>query len=149
VEQNTATRVPTNAIWLGGLGALPFIGLALLSILTDFNDAAALLALSAYGAVILSFLGGIHWGLAIGRAPNAPSTSALILSVVPSLVGWVGLLLDRQTGLLLLAAGVAAMFFVDANLTRRGLAPAWYPRLRLPLTLTVVTCLFATAVLAA
>ncbi|MFK7888762.1 MAG: DUF3429 domain-containing protein [Gammaproteobacteria bacterium] len=148
MEQNTATRVPANAAWLGGLGALPFIGLALLSIFSNLNDALALLALSAYGAVILSFLGGIHWGLAIGRAPDAPSTAALILSVVPSLIGWVALLLERELGLLVLAAAVAAMFFVDTNLTQRRMAPIWYPRLRLPLTLTVVTCLLGSALAA-
>lgn len=147
MEQGTLTPVPVNAAWLGGLGALPFIALTLLVLVTDIDDARALQALSAYGAVILSFLGGIHWGFALARAPGSPSTSALVISVMPSLFGWCALLLERKTGLFVLAAAVIAMFFVDGALTRRGLAPAWYPRLRLPLTIIVAGCLLGAALL--
>jgi uncharacterized membrane protein len=147
VEQHSSNRVPVNAAWLGGLGAVPFIGLALLAVVTDIDDARALQALAAYGAVILSFLGGIHWGLALARTPAAPSTNALILSVVPSLVGWCALLMERRSGLILLALTVIAVYFVDAALTRRGQAPAWYPRLRLPLSFIVSSCLLGASLL--
>lgn len=141
--------VPSNAAWLGALGALPFMALAGLSSFMRPDNAWALYALATYGAVILSFLGGIHWGMAIGRSNQMPATSALVLSVVPSLVSWGALLLSPRSGLLLLAAAVGAMFFVDANLTRRGLAPPWYPRLRLPLSIIVATCLLIGAWFAA
>ena len=58
----------------------------------------------------------------------------LVLSVVPSLVAWASLALPRPLdacalGLLLLAWGV-----VDQDLPRRGLAPAWFGRLRVILS---------------
>ena len=61
------TKVPSAAGWLGGLGAAPFIGLA--GAIPFLNGAPRMFvaqALVAYGATILSFLGGVHWGLAIG-----------------------------------------------------------------------------------
>ena len=138
-------NVPPSAAWLGGLGALPFIGLAGAA---PFLDSAPRLfvvhALVAYGAVILSFLGGIHWGLAIASQSNADHPelrTRLILSVVTSLAAWVALLFPEKTGLLTLAAAIAAMLWVDIRATRAGHAPQWYPKLRIPLTCVVVAAL--------
>jgi hypothetical protein len=142
------TMVPASAAWLGGLGAVPFIALAGAS---PFVDEAvrpsAIQALLAYGAVILSFLGGIHWGLAIAAAISQAGTLAarLTLSVMPSLAGWVALLLAGRAGLLLLAIAVAAMLMVDLRATRRGEAPLWYPKLRIPLSGVVVLSLLVGA----
>ncbi len=91
------TKVPLSAAWLGGLGALPFISLAgAMPFLAGGPRSLAADALVAYGATILSFLGGIHWGLAIGTQtigtqggagrPKLPAR--LILSVIPSLAAW-------------------------------------------------------------
>ena len=65
--------VPQSALLLGYAGALPFIGcvvMALAGLLMP--PPVALLWLVAYGACILSFMGGIHFGLAIA-APQSPS----------------------------------------------------------------------------
>ena len=139
-------KAPPSAAWLGGLGALPFIGLA---VAAPYLDSAPRLfvihALLAYGAVILSFLGGVHWGLAIVSGSNADHPALrtrLILSVIPSLVAWAALLAPEKTGLLILAAAVAAMLWVDIGATRLGHAPQWYLKLRIPLTCVVVAALF-------
>ena len=65
---------------------------------TDISAGAddARFGLRAYGAVILSFLGGIQWGLAIRNSDgNARTrqglTPILTVSIVPSLIGWTGL----------------------------------------------------------
>ncbi len=93
----------------------------------------------AYGAVILSFLGGIHWGLAIAsNHGNGDLPRRLFVSVAPSLVAWAGLLLPLRVGLLVLAAGFAAVLYVDVRATRAGEAPPWYPRLRGPLSAAVL-----------
>ena len=138
-------NVPTSAAWLGGLGALPFIALAGAA---PFLDSAPRLfvvrALVAYGAVILSFLGGVHWGLAIasqGDAAHQALRTRLIVSVIPSLAAWVALLFPERIGLLILAAAIAAMLWVDIRATRAGHAPQWYPKLRIPLTCVVVAAL--------
>ena len=59
-------RLPTFAILLGLAGLLPFAACSLgaLSLEPDQADR-ALLALVAYGATILAFLGGVHWGFAL------------------------------------------------------------------------------------
>ena len=98
----------------------------------------------AYGATILSFLGGVHWGLAIvfqSGADDPELRNRLIVSVIPSLAAWVALLFPEKTGLLMLAAAMAAMLWVDLRATRAGNAPQWYPKLRIPLTCVVVAAL--------
>lgn len=148
--QTERAAVPVMAAWLGGMGALPFVALAVAVIgLDGVTRALAVQALLGYGAVILSFLGGIHWGLAIapGGPPAAPELGTrLAWSVVPSLVGWAALLVTPVTGLFALAAAFAAMLGIDLRATRLGAAPAWYPRLRVPLTMTVVASVLAAAV---
>ena len=135
--------VPPAALVLGYAGVLPFLGCALaMWLLPPAGAAAADLALRGYGAVILSFLGGAHWGLGMaGHGGGGTGPTRLGAAVVPSLVGWVGLLLPAVAGLAWLALAFAGQYAADRAATRRGLAPGWYPRLRLPLTLLVVACL--------
>ena len=148
--QREETAVPPASAWLGGLGAVPFVILAATQLgLDGLPRAVVIQALLSYGSVILSFLGGIHWGMAI--APRAtPDTAGLGLrlawSVVPSLVGWAALLVPPITGLLALAAAFAVALGVNLRATKLRAAPAWYPRLRVPLTLTVVTALLVAAI---
>jgi len=141
------------AAWLGGLGAVPFIVLALAMVVPAGAPRDVLgPVLVAYGAVILSFVGAVHWGLAIAPAATAdPAGLRLRLggSVVPSLVGWVALLLPTAIALFALAAAFAAMLAIDLGATRLGAAPAWYPKLRLPLTVAVVASLSLAAAVVA
>ncbi len=136
-------RIPPAAAWLGAAGVLPFAFLAGAGvILVGSLEEKAILALAAYGAVILSFLGGVHWGLAIGDAGTANqervSYRRLAISVVPSLVAWCALLLPTVATLPVLAAAFAAMLAVDWRLAGKTEAPSWYPKLRWPLTAAVV-----------
>ncbi len=43
--------------------------------------------------MILAFLGGVHWGFALPEPSGRADRARLGLGVVPSLVGWVALLL--------------------------------------------------------
>ena len=72
---------------------------------------------------------------------DGPSFSRLGASVVPSLLGWGAVFLPASVGLLTLAGGFLAMLFFDWHASQQGRAPAWYPRLRWPLTATVVASL--------
>ncbi|MFC3230591.1 DUF3429 domain-containing protein [Marinibaculum pumilum] len=139
-------RVPAAALWLGLAGALPFLALAAALFLAppDLRPVAQQ-AIAGYGAVILSFLGGIHWGLALQA--GRPLWSRLGPAVLPSLLGWAALLLAPVPGLLLLAAGFIAMALADHRAARAGAAPDWYPRLRWPLS-GAVTASLCLAVLA-
>ncbi|MEQ9315561.1 MAG: DUF3429 domain-containing protein, partial [Henriciella sp.] len=57
------------------------------SVLEPPTNATAGLWLQTYAAVILSFLGGIRWGMALKDEGAGGGT--LALSVLPSLAGWV------------------------------------------------------------
>lgn len=144
--------IPSAAAWLTGLGIIPFPFLALLA--TEAAPWAAdhaRMALLVYGAVILSFIGGIRWGFAL--APGVYGLAgqglwpALASGVAPSLLGWLALLLPATYAEWVLAAGFAAMLVCDCRLIRRGEAPAWYGRLRWPPTLAAVASLLASALI--
>ena len=67
-------KLPSIAMLLGIGGLIPFIvcGLGALANPPP-NDELSLMALIAYGAVILAFLGGVHWGFGLDEAGTAPS----------------------------------------------------------------------------
>lgn len=139
--------VPSAALWLGGAGALPFVAFVGTALLAPGGLAdSAQHALAIYGAIILSFLGGIQWGLAIsgpigdadGGAASNRLYRRLTISVVPALLGWTGLLLPRDVGIVVLATAFALVLIFDLHAARSGDAPPWYPRLRWPLTLIAI-----------
>ncbi len=150
-------RVPVAAAWLGAAGLIPFAGLPLALFLAD-PDRNVLLAaaLGDYGALILSFMGGCRWGFAAAGLGEGPRLESLALAVVWSIYAWitllVGLGLDGspirglRVELTLLALGFVALLAADVALARRGGAPAWWPRLRWPLTIGAVAGLLAGAV---
>ena len=111
---------------LGYSGLLPFAAAAALALLGPPPwRGFALSALAAYGAVILSFLGAVHWGLALRAPPeeDAALWPRLGFGVLPALVGWVALLLPARAGLLLLAAAVVGVAAVETAAARRGSVP--------------------------
>jgi hypothetical protein len=140
------SSLPRPALWLGLSGLLPFLATALLSwIAPEDWRGVALYALAAYGAVILSFLGAVHWGLAL-RAPASEAAAVaprLGLGVLPALIGWVALLLPPGLGLPLLALGILGTAAVEAVAARRGLLPPAYLRLRWMLSLGAALSLLA------
>ena len=73
----TSDELPLAARAPGHAGLLPFVvGAALVWLVHEDAHPYATLAMSAYAAVIVSFLGGIHWGLAFRHAepPLADAT---------------------------------------------------------------------------
>ena len=97
---------------LGYGGLLPFVAGALLVWLVwPEAHPYATAALSAYAAVILSFLGGIHWGVAFTRSDAPPSL--FVWGVVPSLVAWVAVVMPPSAGLVIHGAMLVACYLVD------------------------------------
>ncbi|MEM5471450.1 DUF3429 domain-containing protein [Hoeflea sp. AS60] len=130
-----------TAWFLAGLGAVPFVAMALASIVSPEFAAARLggdAAFLGYGAVILSFMGGVRWGRALSLEDPARAAEQIILSVAPSLAAWLALLIDRPLSLLLLMAGFALQAAWDAQSARNGLLPRWFGRVRLTISAIVV-----------
>lgn len=133
-------KIPAVPLWLGLGGLLPFIALSLALLIGQplpwIGEPAR--ALLGYGAVILSFLGGVRWGFALRMVDPTLQARAMIVSVVPSLVGWGLLLLPPVIGLVLMPLCFVAVAVADRRLLVLG-APAWYQRLRWLLTIVVAS----------
>jgi steroid 5-alpha reductase family enzyme len=86
-------------------------------------------ALLTYGAIIVSFLGGIHWGLAM--RDGKPSVQRLMWGVTPSLLGWLAVLLDSPWGQCVLALGLLLCLMVDQAAYPRSGLQGWLPLRRL------------------
>jgi len=170
------SRIPNPALWLGLAGVLPFYAVPIFiwvigtADADGVSDGAAgliyfmLVAQLTYAAIIASFLGAIHWGLAManmtiasGRDDSGQPTPMrwaaegerplhyqlairqMLWSVVPALAGW-GLLLALHLGrsasvpLLGLAALLLATYLADRIIVRADMAPGWLLDLRRPLT---------------
>ena len=146
---NRVETMPQPVLVLGLAGLIPFIGLSLQVATGHPLDARltgpALYALLIYGAVILAFLGGIQWGLAVASADRSDAWRRYGFSVLPALVAWAGLWLGGRNGLITLAAGVGLWGLYELWSTGLGEAPGWYGRQRLGLTVAAVAALGAAA----
>lgn len=130
------SQVPVGAVLLGIAGLVPFLGFAALAVSGSDGGLGTIglmprTILSAYGAVIASFLGGIRWGAAAARDGG---NADYLLAIVPSLLAWTALAAPAPWDLRILGLLVFAWGLVDQDLARRGLVPAWLGRLRLGLS---------------
>lgn len=143
--ERSETGVAPGWVWGLGLGGLiPFYALgAAMIALEGPLAAAAFSAYAIYAAVILSFLGGVRWGLEMARAPTAPKALTLAGSVLGAIAGWVlaseAILIGaREPAASLFAALFALHYLWNRAAVSAGTAPAWYGRLRLILTAGVM-----------
>ena len=143
---------PVMARLLGYAGGLPFAGCALAGALqislAGFDPFRLLLA---YGAVILSFLGGLHWGrIAADDGDDAGWRASLWLvwSVLPSLAGWAALIMPPLAAIVVLSGGFGLALLVDLRRIGESLPgaprwPVWMHRLRRHLTLVAMASLLS------
>jgi hypothetical protein len=131
---------------LGYAGLIPFFLLMLGTCLVDpLWIAAFVRGQLAYGMVILSFLGGVHWGAAMlcSDLSVKHTKQALIWGTIPSLIAW-GATLLAGFGFALLMAGFIAAWQVDKALYKHYGMPEWLTALRTRLTSVVILLLAAT-----
>lgn len=138
--------MPVPALLISLLGLAPFIlcGLAALGPNAGTADP-WLQALIGYAAVVLSFVGGVHWGLVL-REPEPPLKNARIgLAIVPLLLGWAALVaavvVAYWLALLVLIAGYILAIAVEHQGSQRGLLPGRYLWLRWTFTIVAVAML--------
>ncbi len=153
-------RLPALAILLGVAGLIPFLACGLFAVSVAGPLANTwLLALIFYGAVVLSFLGGVHWGLALAAPEPDPTLGDAArhdrlrfgLGVLPSLIGWAALLstvlIAPELALAVLIAGFCAAVVTETRLARSELLPGGYLWLRWALSVVVVAVLVTVLVL--
>ncbi|PVV14034.1 MAG: hypothetical protein B6D77_03700 [gamma proteobacterium symbiont of Ctena orbiculata] len=130
---HSSARFLERAHWLSYLGLIPFvIGMLLMILLHDTRLVAE--AIHDYAAIILTFVGAIHWG----RALNNGDTAQMSFSVIPSLIAWCSLFLDPREGLPVTAAAFVMLLVFERNLY---LEIDWFKRLRTRITILVCTLL--------
>jgi uncharacterized protein DUF3429 len=143
--QRNPLEMPVLAILLSVLGLIPFIACGLVALGPDQIMASRMMsALIAYGAVVLSFVGGVHWGFELQSRHEAAFVhrARLGLGVIPLLVGWVALLLplvaSSWVSLIVLIAAYIGAVLVEHRAAERDLVPPRYLWLRWSFTVVAV-----------
>ena len=143
-----ADQTRKQVMLLAYAGLTPFVGLAVLLWLVDPDlHPFVALAMTGYGASIVSFLGGIHWGIGfrnVSRMHNAPLFN-FGWGVVPSLLAWVAITMPAFAGLPLLAAILFLCYAVDRKTYPEVGLEEWLP-MRWHLTwVAALSCLMGAA----
>jgi hypothetical protein len=107
--------------------------------------------LAGYGAVVLGFLGGVHWGFTLSEPDEAKSVrTRLGLGVLPSLIGWLAIFfavgLHPALSLLILIGGFVGTLVMEFRAQKLELMPSGYLALRTILTGVAVLILAAVLV---
>ena len=147
--------IPRPALVLGWAGMIPLAAASVLIwVLARPLPALVLVLQMQYAAIVLSFLGAVHWGLALAeyRGGVADGEKGVYegagwgrygWGLVLAFLGWLAIQLPPAAALLLLIVALAAAWLGDVVVARRGLMPRWYTRLRKPLTLVAILCMVA------
>lgn len=132
-----STQPSTLATRLGYAGLLPFVLLAMLTwIVRDDAFPFVVDMLSKYAAIVIAFLGGLHWGLAMRGGSN--SDARIAWSIVPGLLAWVAAVMPPYAGLVVQGGLLVVCYMVDRKAYPQFGAGAW---LTLRFRLTVVASL--------
>jgi hypothetical protein len=100
-------------------------------------------AMKVYGAVIVSFLGGIRWGLGMHRDNSGQAAGLFASAVIMPILAWLAVFMPRPWDLVVLAGAFLIVWTADLALSRAGGAPPWFAKLRSMLTGAVLVCLIA------
>ena len=146
--------LPPLAILLGVAGVVPFMVLGIGSLGASVQrDQVFVRLLIGYGACILSFLGGVHWGFALETTGTGlAQRPRLTLGVLPALIGWGALALAiwfpmPVLGLAALIAGFITTAVFETRAHQKALMPRGYMFLRWVMSVAVVAILTTVMVL--
>lgn len=139
VQLTKYKEAPQPILTISMAGALPFMGVPLIMLASGSALQSLVFADLAFGATILSFLGGSNWIDTISK--NQITMDRLMWSLMPQVMGWSSLILPTSLGLLTCAAGFCVAATHDVLLTSY---PQWYKSLRVIMTGVVVSSLSVT-----
>jgi len=133
---------------LGYFGLVPIVVPTIAFMIEPHHGHLWLHLLLSYAAVILSFIGALHWSFAMTLKPltQAQRRNAFIWSVIPALVAWLALSLYTFYALLLMSLFFVLAFLRDYGLSKLVELPSWYMQLRLQLTAVMTGCLVIAAI---
>lgn len=73
-----------------------------------------------YGAVILSFLGALHWGMEFAKLGGEHGYRRLAIGVLPVLAAWPTVFLTHGVALAVQWASFTGMWFIDQRTSLAG-----------------------------
>lgn len=159
--------VPKEALYLGLAGVVPYLATSLETVYLayEINHAASVgqgLVFSGqtaelmlhllepiqvgYGAVILSFLGAVHWGLEWAGYGGRLGYRRYAAGVVAPAVAWPTLLLPVEYALISQFLAFTFLYYNDARAAAAGRAPHWYGMYRFVLTFVVGVSIVASLI---
>ncbi|KAF5367595.1 hypothetical protein D9757_010646 [Collybiopsis confluens] len=163
ITSTLAATVPRPVLIFGLLGAVPYVGAGATTVYfasvagsaaagnpTSIDPGVALTLLDqalnvqvTYGAVMLSFLGALHWGMEFAKPRPAQSESIkrLMLGAAPIFFAWPTLALQPMAALVVQWVGFTGLWWADAKVCGMGWTPAWYSQYRFYLSILVGTCI--------
>ena len=127
------------------LGTIPLMGMAVLMWLVHHEvHGFVAVAMTSYAGIVVSFLGGVHWGIGMQQGAHAQHIH-FTWGLMPALGAWVAVMMPPYAGLPLLGLLLVACYLVDRK--------TWHsPGLRMWLTLrfrqtviSVLCCLLGAA----
>ncbi|KAL4782854.1 hypothetical protein BJX76DRAFT_331660 [Aspergillus varians] len=166
-ETFSLNAVPKDALYLGVAGVVPYLVTSLETVYLAyeinhanvtgdgliFSGQSAELMLHmlesvqvGYGAVILSFLGAIHWGLEWAGYGGKFGYRRYAAGIIAPAVAWPTLLLPIEHALITQFLAFTFLYYNDARASVKGLAPPWYSMYRFVLTFIVGASIVATLV---
>ncbi|XP_008935891.1 PREDICTED: transmembrane protein 69 [Merops nubicus] len=138
---------PKPALYLSLAGLIPFVSVPLAMAIQGTYYPQLVFAQMMYGAVTVSFLGGMRWGFALPEnSPAKPDWMNLANSTIPPLLACQGLLfndISSGTVMLVIALGIALHYDISLLPTY----PGWFKVLRVVGTVVMVLSLLATLAL--
>ncbi|GJP87504.1 hypothetical protein CBS76997_8261 [Aspergillus niger] len=159
--------VPKEALYLGMAGVIPYVATSLQTVALAYEVKTAALAGDGlifsgqsaelmlhmiepiqvgYGAVILSFLGAIHWGLEWAGYGGKYGYKRYAAGVIAPAVAWPTLLLPVEYALISQFLAFTFLYYNDARAAASGRAPAWYGMYRFVLTFIVGASIVASLI---
>ena len=134
--------LPPHATALGYAGLIPFIACALAMLTTGeppLRHVAERL-LIGYGAVILAFLGGVHWGLVLRQHSNR-AAMMLAIGIMPALAGVASTFMTFEMAVVVQVTLFGGFWFYENRVLGPGRVPAPYLALRRWLSLAAIAAL--------
>lgn len=164
ITRDIAITVPEPVMKVGLAGGIPYVGTALASVYyarqaaqamegnlhgVDVETTLQLLdqihhVQITYGAVLLGFLGAVHWGLEFAKYGGELGYKRLALGVAPVLYAWPTLSMAPEVALAAQWAGFTAFWWADSKATTAGWTPRWYSQYRFYLSVLVGSCIIGT-----
>lgn len=143
---------PPQAGRLASAGLIPFVlGTMLVWLLYPSADAPELQAqahafvaqaLAVYAAVVLAYLGGVHWGLTMDVHGEPPQ--ARWWSIVPPLAGGLGAIMPPYAGLVVLGVMLILTYLADRRFYP-DVGLGYWLTLRFRLSMIAAFCCFLAA----